>query len=157
MTGQEVPITKGEIKIVLGLSSELLDEVVVTALGITRSEKSLGFAATQVDGAEIEKARTTNVMQALQGKVAGLQIQTTSSDPGSANNVTIRGLGSINGSNQPLYVVDVCPWSLRRVAYRAMLLPPVVLAISHPTTLRRSQCSKALRQLLSTAAVPATV
>lgn len=70
MTGQEVPITKGEIKIVLGLSSELLDEVVVTALGITRSEKSLGFAATQVDGAEIEKARTTNVMQALQGKVA---------------------------------------------------------------------------------------
>lgn len=109
MTGQEVPITKGEIKIVLGLSSELLDEVVVTALGITRSEKSLGFAATQVDGAEIEKARTTNVMQALQGKVAGLQIQTTSSDPGSANNVTIRGLGSINGSNQPLYVVDGVP------------------------------------------------
>lgn len=109
MTGQEVNITKGEIKIVLGLSSEVLDEVVVTALGITRSEKSLGFAATQVDAAEIEKARSTNVMQALQGKVAGLQIQTTSSDPGSANNVTIRGLGSINGSNQPLYVVDGVP------------------------------------------------
>ena len=109
MTGQEVNITKGEIKIVLGLSSEVLDEVVVTALGITRSEKSLGFAATQVGAAEIEKARSTNVMQALQGKVAGLQIQTTSSDPGAANNVTIRGLGSINGSNQPLYVVDGVP------------------------------------------------
>ncbi|MEZ3578323.1 MAG: SusC/RagA family TonB-linked outer membrane protein [Muribaculaceae bacterium] len=109
MTGQEVPITKGEIKIVLGLSSELLDEVVVTALGITRSEKSLGFAATQVSAAEIEQARTTNVMQALQGKVAGLTVQTTASDPGAANHVVIRGLGSINGSNQPLYVVDGVP------------------------------------------------
>lgn len=109
MTSQEVPITKGEIRIVLGLNSEILDEVVVTALGISRSEKSLGYAATQVDASEIERARTTNVMEALQGKVAGLQIQTTSSDPGAANNVSIRGLGSINGSNQPLYVVDGVP------------------------------------------------
>lgn len=109
MTSQEVPITKGEIKIILGLSSDVLDEVVVTALGISRSEKSLGYAATQVDATEIERARTTNVMEALQGKVAGLQIQTTSSDPGMANNVSIRGLGSINGSNEPLYVVDGVP------------------------------------------------
>lgn len=109
MTSQEVPITKGEIKIVLGLSSDVLDEVVVTALGISRSEKSLGYAATQVDASEIERARTSNVMEALQGKVAGLQIQTTSSDPGMANNVSIRGLGSINGSNEPLYVVDGVP------------------------------------------------
>lgn len=109
MTSQEVPITKGEIKIVLGLNSELLNEVVVTALGISRSEKSLGYSATQVGAAEIERAQSTNVMQALQGKVAGLQIQTTSSDPGMANNVSIRGLGSINGSNQPLYVVDGVP------------------------------------------------
>ncbi len=111
MTSQEVPITNGEIKIVLGLSSDVLDEVVVTALGISRSEKSLGYAATQVDASEIERARTSNVMEALQGKVAGLQIQTTSSDPGMANNVSIRGLGSINGSNQPLYVVDGVPIS----------------------------------------------
>lgn len=109
MTSQEVPITKGEIKIVLGLSSELLDEVVVTALGISRNEKTLGYAATQVNASEIEQARTDNVMAALQGKVAGLQVQTTSGDPGSANNVQIRGLGSINGSNQPLYVVDGVP------------------------------------------------
>ena len=109
MTSQDVPITKGEIRIVLGLNSELLDEVVVTALGISRSEKSLGYSATQVGAVEIERAQSTNVMQALQGKVAGLQIQTTSSDPGTANNVSIRGLGSINGSNQPLYVVDGVP------------------------------------------------
>lgn len=111
MTSQEVPIVKGEIKIVLGLNTELLDEVVVTALGISRSEKSLGYAATQVDAGEIERARTNNVMEALQGKVAGLQIQTTSSDPGAASNVSVRGLGSINGSNQPLYVVDGVPIS----------------------------------------------
>lgn len=109
MTSQEVPITKGEIKIVLGLSSELLDEVVVTALGISRDERTLGYAATQVSGADIQQARTSNVMAALQGKVAGLQVQTTSGDPGMANNVSIRGLGSINGSNQPLYVVDGVP------------------------------------------------
>lgn len=109
MTSQEVPITKGEIRIVLGLNSEVLDEVVVTALGISRSEKSLGYSATQVGAAEIERAQSSNVMEALQGKVAGLQIQTTSSDPGTANNVSIRGLGSINGSNQPLYVVDGVP------------------------------------------------
>ena len=111
MMTEELPITKGEIKVILGLSSELLDEVVVTALGISRNERTLGYAATQVNGADIERARTTNVMEALQGKVAGLQIQTTSSDPGSANNVSIRGLGSINGSNQPLYVVDGVPVS----------------------------------------------
>ena len=109
LKSENVPITDGEIKVTLGLSAELLDEVVVTALGISRSEKTLGYAATQVSSADIEKAQTSNVMTALQGKVAGLQIQTVSSSPGSASNVSIRGLGSINGSNQPLYVVDGVP------------------------------------------------
>ncbi len=109
MTSQTVKIVPGEIKVVLGTDSEMLDEVVVTAMGISRSEKSLGYSATQVGAAEIEKSQTTNVMAALQGKVAGLQVQTTSNDPGSANNVNIRGLGSISGNNQPLYVVDGVP------------------------------------------------
>lgn len=109
MTSREVAIIPGEIKIVLSLNSEMLEEVVVTAMGISRSEKSLGYSATQVGAAEIEKAQTTNVMTALQGKVAGLQIQRTSTDPGMANSVQIRGLGSINGSNEPLYVVDGVP------------------------------------------------
>ena len=109
MTSQTVKIVSGEIKVVLGTDSELLDEVVVTAMGISRSEKTLGYSATQVGAAEIEKAQTTNVMSALQGKVAGLQVQTTSNEPGSANNVNIRGLGSISGNNQPLYVVDGVP------------------------------------------------
>lgn len=109
MTTQEVPIHDGEIKVALGLNAQMLDEVVVTALGMSRSEKSLGYAATQVGAAEIERAQSTSVMGSLQGKVAGLQIQQVSSQPGSNMNVTIRGIGSINGSNQPLYVVDGVP------------------------------------------------
>lgn len=109
MTTQEVPIHDGEIKVALGLNAQMLDEVVVTALGMSRSEKSLGYAATQVGAAEIERAQNTNVMGSLSGKVAGMQIQQVSSQPGSNMNVTIRGIGSINGSNQPLYVVDGVP------------------------------------------------
>ncbi|MCF0218561.1 MAG: SusC/RagA family TonB-linked outer membrane protein [Muribaculaceae bacterium] len=105
----EVPITDGEIKVTMGLNAEVLDEVVVTALGISRSEKTLGYSATQVGAADIERAQTNDVMSALQGKVAGLQIQKVSSTPGAASNVSIRGIGSINGLNQPLYVVDGVP------------------------------------------------
>ena len=113
MTSQQVAITPGEIKIVLSLNSEMLDEVVVTAMGISRSEKSLGFSATQVSAAEIEKAQTANVMEALQGKVAGLSVQSVGASPGTTNNVMIRGIGSITGSNQPLYVVDGVPMANR--------------------------------------------
>jgi TonB-linked SusC/RagA family outer membrane protein len=89
--------------------TEVLDEVVVTALGISRSEKTLGYAATKVEADEITKARQTNVATALAGKVAGVQVQSTSTDPGAASNIIIRGFSSISGSNQPLYVVDGVP------------------------------------------------
>lgn len=109
METKDVPIGKGDMTIVLQPKNTMLEEVVVTAMGITRSEKSLGYSATQVSGADIEQAQTNNAMQALQGKVAGLQIQETSAAPGAAPNVSIRGFGSINGSNQPLYIVDGVP------------------------------------------------
>lgn len=86
-----------------------VDEVVVTALGISRDQKTLGYAATKVSSDDIVGARTTNVADALAGKVAGLQVNSTSSNPGAASNVVIRGFSSINGSNQPLYVVDGIP------------------------------------------------
>lgn len=112
MQPQEVSITRGRaMNIVLRTDAELLDEVVVTAMGISRSEKSLGYSATTVKNDEITSARVTNVADALSGKVAGLQVSTTSSDPGSVSNVVIRGFGSINGDNQPLYVVDGIPLS----------------------------------------------
>ena len=63
----------------------LLDEVVVTALGITRSEKTLGYSATTVKSDDIVSARTTNLANSIAGKVAGVQVQSTSTDPGAAS------------------------------------------------------------------------
>ena len=103
------PVQAEPLKIVMYEDATYLEETIVTALGISRSEKALGYAATKVDGDEIAASRNANALDALQGKVAGLQIQATSSDPGSANSVTIRGFSSINNSNQPLYVVDGVP------------------------------------------------
>ena len=112
MQSKDVAIKPGSVmKVTLRSDTEMLDEVVVTAMGISRSEKSLGYSATTVKSDEIVKARTTNVADALSGKVAGLQVSSTSSDPGSVSNIVIRGFGSINGNNQPLYVVDGVPLS----------------------------------------------
>lgn len=108
MITKEVAI-KPDLRIVLESDTKLLEEIVVTAMGITRSEKTLGYSATNVSSDEISKARNTNITNSLSGKVAGLQVQSTSSDPGAANSIVIRGFGSINGSNQPLYVVDGVP------------------------------------------------
>ena len=87
----------------------MLDEVIVTAMGIKRSEKALGYSATSVNGEKISASRTSDVMSSLAGKVAGVQISATSSDPGASNSVIIRGVSSLSGSNQPLYVVDGVP------------------------------------------------
>ena len=108
MNMQEVAV-KPVIKVLLQSDTQNLDEVVVTAMGITRSEKTLGYSATTVKADEIISSRTTNVADALSGKVAGLSVSSTSSDPGSVSNIVIRGFSSINGSNQPLYVVDGVP------------------------------------------------
>jgi TonB-linked SusC/RagA family outer membrane protein len=110
MVSQEAAIgNQSTINIKLASQNIAVDEVVVTAMGIKRSEKTLGYAATTVSNDELLKARNTNVTSSLSGKVAGVQVQSTSSDPGSASSVIIRGFGSINGSNQPLYVVDGVP------------------------------------------------
>lgn len=108
MVAQEVAISPN-IRVVLQTDAQVLEELVVTAMGISRSEKTLGYSATAVKSDEITMSRNTNVTNALQGKVAGLQIQATSSSPGTANSVVIRGFGSINGANQPLYIVDGVP------------------------------------------------
>ncbi|MCD6322516.1 MAG: SusC/RagA family TonB-linked outer membrane protein, partial [Clostridiales bacterium] len=105
----EVKITSGKIDVIMESETIGLNEVVVTALGIKRSEKTIGYAATTVKGATLRTEQPTNVMSSLSGKVAGLQVQSTSSDPGAASTVTIRGFSSINGSNEPLYVVDGVP------------------------------------------------
>lgn len=109
MERKEVSVGNGPVNVTLATSAELLDEVVVTAMGISRQEKTLGYAAATVKNDELVKARTSNVANALAGKVAGVEVSTTSSDPGSISNIVIRGFSSINGSNQPLYVIDGVP------------------------------------------------
>lgn len=109
MESKEVAVSGGLIKVTLENNPELLEEVVVTALGITRQEKTLGYSATTMKSEEITGAHTTNVADALAGKVAGVQVSATSSDPGSLSNIVIRGYSSINGDNQPMYVVDGVP------------------------------------------------
>ena len=107
MQTQEVGI-KPNLKVILKADSELLDEVVVTAMGVTKSEKSLGYSATVVGGEDLIKSRKGDVLSSLSGKVAGVQVSSASGDPGAANSIIIRGVSSLNG-NQPLFVVDGVP------------------------------------------------
>lgn len=86
-----------------------LSEVIVTALGIQREEKSLGYAITKIDGADVSKAKETNIVNALAGKIAGVQISGTPSALGGSSRITIRGSNSFLGNNQPLFVVDGIP------------------------------------------------
>ena len=97
------------VTVALEDANTTLDEVVVTAMGIKREAKALGVSATPIKGDVIAQARTNDIMSSLAGKVAGVQIGETSSDPGTSKSVIIRGVSSLSGSNQPLYVVDGVP------------------------------------------------
>ena len=87
----------------------LLNAAIVTALGISRDEKSLGYSVQQIGGEELANSRETNVVNALQGKVAGVQIQGSPSSLGGSSRITIRGSNSFLGDNQPLFIVDGVP------------------------------------------------
>ncbi|MCK0145514.1 SusC/RagA family TonB-linked outer membrane protein [Arenibacter sp. F26102] len=86
--------------------AEQLGEVVVTALGIERQKKSLTYSTQQVSPEELTQARSLNIVNGLTGKIAGVSVTTGSSGVGSGSKVLLRGNRSINGSSQPLYVVD---------------------------------------------------
>lgn len=86
-----------------------LTEVVVTALGIKRERRALGYAVTQVAGESLTQARENNIANSLVGRVPGLDISSTSGGAGAATNVTIRGVSSINQTSQPLYVINGVP------------------------------------------------
>lgn len=106
---QTVFATAAVVNVVLESDSKSLSEVVVTALGISREKKTLGYSSTQVGAEEINRASPTNIVSGLQGKVAGVDISTTSGSPGGSSKVILRGFSSIAGNNQPLYVVDGVP------------------------------------------------
>jgi len=88
-----------------------LEEVVVTGLGVSREKKALGYSVQDVKGEELAKAREPNIVNALQGKVAGVQITNSSGAVGSSSRILIRGNNSLTGENQPLFVVDGVPIS----------------------------------------------
>ena len=105
----EYPVTNNTtIDVVLEPNSAELEEVVVTALGIEREKKSLGYATQEVDGSEVADVPTTNFANALSGKVAGLRVNPSGTLGGSTNTV-IRGNASLTGNNQALYVIDGTP------------------------------------------------
>lgn len=88
---------------------EKLDEFVVTAFGITREKKALGYAVSEVNVDDMTTTRDPNLMNTIQGKVAGVQVTKTSGGPESSSRIVIRGNSSLSGNNQPLFVVDGVP------------------------------------------------
>lgn len=108
--GQEVVVGDNTvINVSLKNSDNSLEEVVVTALGIKREKKSLGYSTTTVKGDEFTTARDPNLGNALSGKVAGVSVAGNSTGVGGSSRVVIRGAASMTGNNQPLYVVDGIP------------------------------------------------
>ena len=97
------------IDVIMEESSEVLDDVVVTALGISREEQSLGYAISKVDGEELSEIKSINAVNSLSGKVAGVDIQQPNTGAGGSSKVVIRGNSQITGTNQPLYVIDGVP------------------------------------------------
>lgn len=89
----------------------LVGEVVVTALGIERESKDLGYSVDKVGSEELVKARETNIVNALQGKVTGVQVSNTSGNLGGSSKVIIRGVNSLAGRNNPLWVIDGVPFN----------------------------------------------
>lgn len=108
MQAQEVAI-KENVRVMLRPDAELLDEVVVTAMGITKSRKALGYAAQDLKSDQLNKAGTNSLASAIQGKLTGVDIRQSSGAPGASAQIVIRGARSFSGNNQPLYVVDGMP------------------------------------------------
>jgi TonB-linked SusC/RagA family outer membrane protein len=106
---QEIKVgNRKVIDIALSPSTSMLNEVVVTALGIKREEKSLGYSVAKVDGKEMNRVAQENVLNALSGKMAGVTISSTGGT-GSSVSVVIRGAKSLSSDNQPVFVIDGVP------------------------------------------------
>lgn len=109
MTPVEMEWSGKPLKVTLNDDSKQINEVVVTALGIKRERKSLGYAIQDVKGDALVNAHENNVANALTGKIAGVQITRSSNGPGGSSKIQLRGNNSITGLNQPLIVVDGVP------------------------------------------------
>jgi TonB-linked SusC/RagA family outer membrane protein len=108
MEQKEVPIKPGHISVVLKSSTQQMDEVVVTALGISREKKALGYTAQEIKSEALTQGKDNNLLNSLSGKIAGVRITNTQGDVGSSR-IVIRGETSIAGENQPLFIVNGIP------------------------------------------------
>ncbi|MFC6098821.1 SusC/RagA family TonB-linked outer membrane protein [Olivibacter domesticus] len=100
---------KNIVNVQLSEDNQALNEVVVTALGISRSKKALAYSVAEVGGEQLTQAKEVNVANALVGKVAGVDVSGMATGPGGSSRVIIRGNGSLSGNNQPLYVINGMP------------------------------------------------
>ena len=108
MQSQEVGVSS-KVNVRLMSDTQDLDEVVVTAMGIKRDRKALGYAAQDLKSDDLNKSGTTSLANAIQGKLTGVDIRQSSGAPGASAQITIRGARSFDGNNQPLYVIDGMP------------------------------------------------
>lgn len=108
MKAVEVTVTGNTVNVALSPGSEQLQEIVVTALGLKREKKSLGYATQEIKGEDLTKVNTGNVANSISGKIAGVQIRRNNNIGGSTN-VVIRGTTSLTGNNQALWIVDGIP------------------------------------------------
>ncbi|MEM8965910.1 MAG: SusC/RagA family TonB-linked outer membrane protein [Bacteroidota bacterium] len=108
---QDVEIgNQSSVSIALLPDTRQLSEVVVTAIGIERDERALGYSVETLQGEKIQQVSEPDPLRALQGKVPGVNISSSTGAPGSATRITIRGQSSFLGNNEPLYVVDGTPY-----------------------------------------------
>lgn len=110
MKSKEVVVSPN-VNVTLMSDTQNLDEVVVTAMGISKEKKALGYAVQDVKADELTQGASTNLASALQGKVSGVDITPSSGMPGASSRITIRGARSFTGDNTPLYVIDGMPIS----------------------------------------------
>lgn len=110
LQSQEVPV-QPVVKVVLKSDAQALDEVVVTAMGISKEKKALAYAVQDLKGDQLTQAASSSLSSALQGKVSGVDITPSSGMPGASSQIVIRGVRSFTGDNTPLYVIDGMPIS----------------------------------------------
>jgi len=109
MTTQQLPATGSVVNCTLASGDIGIDEVVVTALGISREKKSLGYSVQEVGSEDVLQVGQTNVLNSLSGKVSGVNITGSSGNMGGSSRILIRGASSATGNNQPLFVIDGTP------------------------------------------------
>ncbi len=113
MQSAEIKVTSDRHNIKLKTDAVAIDEVVVTAMGIKQEKKRMNFAVQSVDGDAITDSRSANFVNSLQGKIAGISVTNSSGSPNSESQIIVRGIASINPSqnNEPMFILDGIPLS----------------------------------------------